>query len=86
MGFVVRVLNGHRAHTHTQFRGVQNRLTKVSVNRKSVNRFFGSKEFQTVTEPKISVNRVSVRPKPEPKKSVNQFFGSVNRLFGSVTG
>jgi len=33
-------------------RGVQNRLTRVSVNR-----FFNSKKFQTVTEPKISVNR-----------------------------
>ena len=38
-------------------RGVQNRLTGVSINRKSVNWFFGSKKFRTVTEPQISVNR-----------------------------
>ena len=46
--------------------GVQNRLTAVSVNQKSVNRFFGLRKIQTVTELKILVNRFSVRPKPEP--------------------
>ena len=47
----------------TRTRGVQNRLTGVSVNRKSVNRFFGSRKIQTVTKPKISVNRFSVNRK-----------------------
>ena len=39
-------------------RGVQNRLTGVLVNW-----FFGSRKIQTVTEPKISVNRFSINQK-----------------------
>jgi len=44
----------------TNDKGMQNRLTGVSINRFSVKQFFGSKKFRTVTEPKISVKRFSV--------------------------
>jgi len=37
-------------------RVVQNQLTRISVNWKSVNQFCGSRNFRTVTEPNILVN------------------------------
>jgi len=44
-------------------RGVQDWLTGVLINRKSINRFFSSRKIQTVIEPIVSVNRFSVNRK-----------------------